>query len=406
MTDSPKIRNNITGNRLVEAAIDEFNHSFFSANVESITKKAGVSHGTFYLYFKNKNDIFICILNKIIERTALYRYSKKEYGHWLNAQSLRDFEKPIIDFVQIFSVHSGLMKALVQGMLQSDALFDFYHSKSDQLAKVFQAHINSLRKKKFLQECQGDIMSKIMMTTLYMSIFIRSLGIIHCTPDELAKNIAYIFYAVLNFGRKLKPSIDKIKTVKEYSGSIFNKTRKKIIEVAKEEFAVLGYFDANIAGIAKKAGCSRSTVYRYFKSKDDILQDIYKEKVSFFSPIHRLDPTRFQDYIQSGYYIMNIFKHIGPLNRAFLQGSFYSDQLNENYRRTFNTFSEPAMRTIEKLKKVGKCRGIDSIIATQILLTASSYSAFLHYMGKIEGTEDDFVSNIATFLFNLLNYTP
>ena len=42
-----------TRQRLLDAAIKEFSeHGYYLTNVDSITQRAGVSHGTFYLYFK------------------------------------------------------------------------------------------------------------------------------------------------------------------------------------------------------------------------------------------------------------------------------------------------------------------------------------------------------------------
>ena len=59
--------------------------------------------------------------------------------------------------------------------------------------------------------------------------------------------------------------------------------KNKIIETAYDVFSKVGYYNANTAEIAKKAGVSTGIVYGYFKDKRDILSyviDIYINKVA------------------------------------------------------------------------------------------------------------------------------
>ena len=46
--------------------------------------------------------------------------------------------------------------------------------------------------------------------------------------------------------------------------------KKEIIEKAKEVFAKRGYYNTNIADISEKCGMGRTTIYQYFKNKDEI----------------------------------------------------------------------------------------------------------------------------------------
>ena len=52
----------ITKRKLISTALELIKEKGFSAiNVEDITKKAGVAKGTFYTYFKRKEDIVLAI---------------------------------------------------------------------------------------------------------------------------------------------------------------------------------------------------------------------------------------------------------------------------------------------------------------------------------------------------------
>ena len=49
--------------KLLEAATREFSHRPFNeASINQIIKEAGIPRGSFYMYFKNKEDIFLCLL--------------------------------------------------------------------------------------------------------------------------------------------------------------------------------------------------------------------------------------------------------------------------------------------------------------------------------------------------------
>jgi AcrR family transcriptional regulator len=66
-----------TKKKLIDAAIKVFSEKgYFNARVSDIVKEAGVAQGTFYIYFKSKEDAFLFIVNmitsevyKIIEET-------------------------------------------------------------------------------------------------------------------------------------------------------------------------------------------------------------------------------------------------------------------------------------------------------------------------------------------------
>ena len=53
--------------------------------------------------------------------------------------------------------------------------------------------------------------------------------------------------------------------------------RKQIMDVALELFADKGYAHTSISQIASKAKISKGLMYNYFKSKDDLLQNLFED---------------------------------------------------------------------------------------------------------------------------------
>ena len=50
--------------KIMNAAKSEFvEYSFYDASINRIIKNAGISRGSFYMYFENKEDLFLYILD-------------------------------------------------------------------------------------------------------------------------------------------------------------------------------------------------------------------------------------------------------------------------------------------------------------------------------------------------------
>ena len=61
---------------------------------------------------------------------------------------------------------------------------------------------------------------------------------------------------------------------KEQYEEIRKSSKHKILDAALEVFANQGYHSATVVAIAKTAGISKGLMYNYFKSKDDVLQEL------------------------------------------------------------------------------------------------------------------------------------
>lgn len=56
--------------------------------------------------------------------------------------------------------------------------------------------------------------------------------------------------------------------------------RDRILDAATRVFAKRGFFSAQVADVAKRAGVAAGTVYLYFKSKDDILTCLFERTMT------------------------------------------------------------------------------------------------------------------------------
>lgn len=100
--------------QLVNAAIDMFHENGFqNARVSDIVGKAGVAQGTFYLYFKSKDDIFLHICKKF---TALFSNMLEDSQDLFSGDSYEEVHGNLLKFtrelITLFAANEKMAKIL------------------------------------------------------------------------------------------------------------------------------------------------------------------------------------------------------------------------------------------------------------------------------------------------------
>lgn len=117
-SDSAKVRNEqaaATRRQLLAAAVAVFEAKGFRATtVGAITDRADTAHGTFYLYFRNKEDAFCQVIETVIvNEVAVSAFVPVDHA------PRAAMEHGIRNFLAAFDQYGGLWRAVLEGMLQS-----------------------------------------------------------------------------------------------------------------------------------------------------------------------------------------------------------------------------------------------------------------------------------------------
>jgi TetR/AcrR family fatty acid metabolism transcriptional regulator len=67
---------------------------------------------------------------------------------------------------------------------------------------------------------------------------------------------------------------------------------QQIIDAAVRVFARSGFYNSRVSDIAREAGIASGTIYLYFKTKDEILVTLFREKMAAFVAALRSDIAR------------------------------------------------------------------------------------------------------------------
>jgi len=108
-----------TVRRLLEAGMVEFeDRGFHGVRVDDVVRRAGISHGTFYLYFSNKEDLFRALLRDVLHDMEVITdefpvVTQNDAGR----AALRAW---VGKFCDTYAAHAAVLRVLTQAEVISD----------------------------------------------------------------------------------------------------------------------------------------------------------------------------------------------------------------------------------------------------------------------------------------------
>jgi len=123
-----------TKKRLINSALNLFSkNGYFNTKVSDIVKDAGVAQGTFYLYFKSKEEIFLYIVEEIIEK--IKQQTEKSLKEDLPVdKKLKKFASSVF---YLLSEYKEVAKIYFFHLLCTDEKFQKIYFEAEQMLKSF-----------------------------------------------------------------------------------------------------------------------------------------------------------------------------------------------------------------------------------------------------------------------------
>ena len=118
-------RGEATRRKLLAAAEEEFGgKGFHAASVSSITTRAGVGQGTFYLYFHSKEEIFVTLVRDIGRKLRKQMLGTGDAAERLGAERLS-----LQGFLEFTQKHPGLYRIVQEAQFVDEAVFREYYER-------------------------------------------------------------------------------------------------------------------------------------------------------------------------------------------------------------------------------------------------------------------------------------
>jgi len=333
------------------AARDLFSEKWYeTVSVVEICRRARLSNGVFYRYFKNKEDIFFKLLNEIV----IY------YEEGFSTISGKSFEDRMDKFLDTI-VKSGV------GDYKKDILI--YREGQYRYPK-YEQHLRDLYGK-------GVSLVLLRETSQAEQLFISGIARFII--------IRYIFNGVSYDKTKIKKIItDGIfyNEIKNYS-LIFDdenviyphilkgeSARSKLLSSGIELFGTKGYYKTDIHDITRNAGYSVGTFYLYFESKEAFLEEIVKiigKKTRRFLTINQKKQlNRAENELRGIYLFLKYFESNSEYYKIVRESEFIVKKAANDY---YDRFEKGYVENLERTKIEDK------------KLLANSLMGISHYTG-------------------------
>jgi AcrR family transcriptional regulator len=180
---------------------------------------------------------------------------------------------------------------------------------------------------------------------------------------------------------------------------------EKIVNVARTLFAKKGYSDTSLSDIAHEMNFRKASLYYYFKSKDEILQQIFKSEWERGESILDGIPTELD--LEGTLYALAV-KHLkafgAPKSVEFMKIMIGEGLKNGNIHDRFFEFVgeiSPDEKLLQLIRpKAGKGRTNEQMFFFLFLFRQSLFSHVLHSRalmskGPMKVTDEKYMRNLA-----------
>jgi AcrR family transcriptional regulator len=178
--------------------------------------------------------------------------------------------------------------------------------------------------------------------------------------------------------------------------------RNRLLEAAQQVFADSGYASATVDDIISAAGTSRATFYRYFRSKEDLFDELSKacflDMRALTKALVAFDPkvAGREGLVQ----LVSAYIHMQERQRGIMRAWFeQADRPGSTVQKeAANTFHALLGGLEDRIQSVGIASEVDPEVQAALLLILLNRSTFyvLHRRSRID--PDDLPPTLATMI--------
>jgi AcrR family transcriptional regulator len=247
---------------------------FYGASVSEITRQSNVSMGTFYQYFKNKEQLFIELTDLIVsDFIKKFEFSNPQKGN---------FKERLQHIVFLCLQHTrenfAFHRSLGESQLIDRVTIGYYESISRYFRDFFREEIRFGTIKPLDPNMVAYALIGI-CDFIAMDWGTDETGV---NPDQAVGLIADILYKGISGAAPWKkhpgwhhlnlPDPAPLATGEDHPLTRGQKTRHALFQAAEKVFGSHGVHHASISEITREAGVAQGTFYIHFKSKGDLVE--------------------------------------------------------------------------------------------------------------------------------------
>ena len=169
---------------LLQSAMKEFARTNYSdASINQIIQDAGISRGSFYMYFTDKEDLYFYLLEKYRKLFFEHLLKKLEKNKGDFIQSFEDLYDEVIDYC-IGSKNTDFFKNIFLNMRYTTEKKLLKKPPKEELEKFQTIVINQIDKSRYVIETEEELLDSIYLLVM---ITASSIAYVFMNQDDVEK---------------------------------------------------------------------------------------------------------------------------------------------------------------------------------------------------------------------------
>lgn len=193
-------KSQVTRTRLLEAAREVFREKgYHGTRVVDIIERAGCGHGTFYDYFKSKDDVILALLSGLVaelDRLSESAWVLMERMAFDDYEAVRIILRGISD---IFDRHSDLHNVYIEAAIESRRFGEIFNDYHRRFSEILERKILDMKRSGKCEGLDARIASELLVTLVGFAVYGRQAGFISGTVEEVTENLGLLVFRALNY---------------------------------------------------------------------------------------------------------------------------------------------------------------------------------------------------------------
>lgn len=191
-----------TRKRILEAAREVFSEKGYEkARVADIISRAGIGHGTFWLYFHNKEDLLRHMLRDMIaelESLDWYRENHPEkIPVEIPVETLQDVERVIGGVMEVFQRYSHIHPLVIRASVESEEFRRELDELNLPFARILESKLREHLERGLCRDLDPEIVSRIILAMMEFTTVQWVNGSLDCGLEKLVRNLSVIIFNTL-----------------------------------------------------------------------------------------------------------------------------------------------------------------------------------------------------------------
>ncbi len=192
-------RSRETLQRILDAAQESFaENGYQSTSVAEIISRAGIGHGTFWLYFHNKDDLLKFMVRGMIEEFEALAWYGENNLEKFPVRSLPEVKEILRGVMEIFERYTDIHPFIVQASLESEEFQATLEELNQPFVRILERKLREHLEKDYCRDFDPGITARIIVTMLEYANLQWVNNNLPTDRETLVHNLSVIIFHTLN----------------------------------------------------------------------------------------------------------------------------------------------------------------------------------------------------------------